>query len=154
MYMKKTFLEKQLFALVLIVVITIIFFTTFYSSASSQAKTIVEKFYSYEQEGNFSDSWQLFHPFMKDKFPKAAFIQDRAHVFIGHFGDESFEYEVGKVTELENWSAAKEQSPFKIAYKVEVTQFYQGKYGKFSFIQEVYVVKHKKDWTILWNYNK
>jgi hypothetical protein len=154
MWNRKPFYMKQFILLALIMVMVVTGVTSFKFYSSSQARSIVEKFYSYEQAGNFSDSWELFHPFMKKKFPKASCIQDRAHVFIGHFGAETFKYEVGNATKVENWRAAKDQPLFKRAYQFDVTQFYQGKYGKFSFKQEVYVVKHKEEWTIIWNYNK
>ncbi|WLR55450.1 hypothetical protein LC048_00015 [Mesobacillus subterraneus] len=124
-----------------------------FSSPSSEAKSVVDQFYTFEQDANFSASWNLFHPNMKEKFPKAAYIQDRTHVFMGHFGAETFSYEINEAEHLEEWRAAKGEKTFKTAYKFEVTQMYTGKYGKFSFIQEVYVVEQKKEWVILWNFN-
>ena len=124
-----------------------------FSSPSSEAKFVVDQFYAFEQEANFSASWNLFHPYMKEKFPKAAYIQDRSHVFIGHFGAETFSYEISEAEHLEGWRAAKGKKPFKSAYKFEVIQMYTGKYGKFSFLQQVYVVEKNKEWVILWNFN-
>lgn len=114
----------------------------------------VDQFYSYEQDGNFADSWKLFHPYMKKKFPKPSFIQDRSHVFIGHFGAETFSYDIGEPEEIEGWTMEKEQKPFKIVYKFQVRQNYKGKYGAFSFQQDVFVVEHKEQWVILWDYNE
>lgn len=124
-----------------------------FSSPSSEAKSVVEQFYAFEQDANFSASWGLFHPYMKEKFTKAAYIQDRTHVFMGHFGAETFSYEISEAEHIEGWRAAKGEKSFKSAYKFEVTQMYTGKYGKFSFIQEVYVVEQKKKLVILWNFN-
>ncbi|WP_102264497.1 hypothetical protein [Mesobacillus jeotgali] len=123
------------------------------SSPSSQAKAVVDQFYSYEQDANFSGSWKLLHPYMKEKFHKAAYIQDRSHVFIGHFGAETFSYEISEAEELKGWKAAKGEKPFDTAFRFEVTQRYTGKYGRFSFLQEVYVVEYKEDWVILWDFN-
>lgn len=120
---------------------------------SHQAVAAVEKFYDYEQKGSFSESWELFHPYMKQKFTKSAFIQDRAHVFIGHFGAETFTYEISEAEEFEKWKPDASQKTIKNGYKVIVTQSYNGRYGKFHFQQDVYVVKHKGEWTILWDYN-
>lgn len=89
---------------------------------------------------------------MKSKFPKAAFIQDRAHVFIGHFGTETFNFEISEAEKIEHWIVEKGQPEFKMAYKFIVTQKYNGKYGKFNFQQEVFTVKHKDEWLILWDY--
>lgn len=123
------------------------------TSPSQKAESVVYEFYTFEQNGNYSDSWKLLHPYMKKKFPKTAYIQDRAHVFIGHFGAETFSYEIGDSKKVEEWKPAKEEKSFRHAHKFIVTQDYQGKYGKFSFSQEVYVVKYKKGYVILWDYN-
>lgn len=64
---------------------------TFFSP-SHQAKSAVKEFYTLEQEGNFSESWNLFHSSMKKKWTKGAYIQDRAHVFLNHFGVDTFTY--------------------------------------------------------------
>jgi hypothetical protein len=123
-------------------------------SPAKSAETIVHDFYFYEQNGNFSDSWELLHPYMKEKFPKSVFIQDRAHVFIGHFGADTFTFEIGDVKEVQDWKPAKGEKPFKTAYRFVVKQDYAGKYGRFSFSQEVYVVEDKNRLVILWDYNK
>ena len=123
-------------------------------SADRHAKSVVTDFYAYEADGNFADSWALLHPFMKERFSKTAYIQDRAHVFIGHFGAETFTYTIGEAEEIEGWKMEKDRPPFGTAYKYQVTQNYQGKYGKFSFQQEVYVVETKENWQILWDYNQ
>lgn len=100
----------------LIIIRSVIFFP------ASQAKETVDNFYAYEQQGNFSDSWNLFHPFMKQKFTKAAFIQDRSHVFIGHFGVDTFTYTISKAEKFDNWKAREGQSIIKEGYKMIVTQ--------------------------------
>lgn len=138
---------------ILILVLIFIMLRGLLFSSSHQAVKIVEEFYSYEQEGNFSDSWNLFHPYMKQRFTKSAFIQDRAHVFIGHFGTETFTYEIGEAEKFDSWKPEDSQTVIKNGYKMLVTQKYNGKYGKFNFQQEVYVVKHKDKWVILWDYN-
>lgn len=138
---------------ILLVAFLLICLRIFLFSSSTQAEDIVEKFYQYEQKGNFSDSWELFHPYMKERFSKSLFIQDRAHVFIGHFGADTFSYEISKPVEFDKWKPENGQDNFKDGYKMVVTQKYSGKYGKFNFQQEVYVIKHKGKWTILWDYN-
>lgn len=154
--MRKKTNNTGILLLMLLLAGTIIFILgrLLFSSPSSEAKSVVEQFYAFEQDANFSGSWNLFHPYMKGKFTKAAYIQDRSHVFIGHFGAETFSYEISEVEELNRWKAAKGEKPFKSAYKFEVIQKFTGKYGRFSFFQEVYVVEHKKEWVILWNYNQ
>ncbi|TCN26702.1 hypothetical protein [Mesobacillus foraminis] len=123
-------------------------------SPDRQAEAAVEEFYTFEADGDFSDSWELLHPFMKEKFSKTAYIQDRTHVFIGHFGAETFTYDLSEGEEIDNWKMEEGRPPFKTAYKFLVTQSYEGKYGKFNFQQEVYVVRHQEQWSILWDYNQ
>lgn len=83
-------------------------------SPSKKAESLVNDFYSFEQDGKYSDSWDLFHPFMKEKFPKLAFIQDRAHVFNGHFGSETFSHSIGDPTEVKAGNQQTEQNLFKM----------------------------------------
>jgi hypothetical protein len=133
--------------------IAILFFLgSFLFSSSQRAENVVETFYSYEQEGNFNESWELFHPDMKKKFEQGSYIQDRAHVFIGHFGADSFTYTIEEQDEIKDWKMSEEAPSNKVAYHYLVTQKYKGKYGTFNFQQDVYVVNHKGDWVILWDY--
>lgn len=122
-------------------------------SPSYQSKKVVEAFYTHEQSGDFAASWELLHPFMKGRWGKAQFMADQFHVFVGHFGTETFKFTVGEESKVEDWKMAEELQAFDVAYKYNVIQTYKGKYGKFSFLQEVYVVKDEEEWRILWDYN-
>ncbi|WP_102776564.1 hypothetical protein [Alteribacillus bidgolensis] len=51
-------------------ILIIVLFFTFSRSPWEEAKETVELFYEYEQQGDFAQSWELFHPDMKDKFSK------------------------------------------------------------------------------------
>ncbi|HZG73366.1 MAG TPA: hypothetical protein VEY51_17660 [Chondromyces sp.] len=146
--------QGVIYFVLLLVVLPVVFLLigSFFSS-DYQVEQVVEEFYEYEQEGNFSDSWELLHPFMKEKFPKGPYIQDRAHVFIGHFGAETFQYTLEDAKKLEKWKPSKESKALDVVYRVVVTQSYKGKYGTFAFQQNVYVTKHEGEWVILWDYN-
>ncbi|PLS17812.1 hypothetical protein CVD28_08925 [Bacillus sp. M6-12] len=150
--------SKKRTPLIVITIIMVLFFSflfiRIFDSPEKLAKEMVDEFYSYEQEGNFAESWDLFHPLMKEKWNKTTYLQDRAHVFIGHFGTESFEYNIKEIGEVEDWQMDKDTPSFKKAYKFKVTQTYKGKYGKFSFEQEVYVINNKGKCQIVWNYNE
>ncbi|SDM36063.1 hypothetical protein SAMN05518871_10135 [Psychrobacillus sp. OK028] len=122
-------------------------------SPSYKAKKVVEAFYTYEQSADFADSWELLHPVMKERWSKTQFMTDRLHVFIGHFGTETFQFKIEEAKQIKNWKMAKETKPFDVVYKFNVIQTYKGKYGKFSFVQEVYVAKDDEEWRILWDYN-
>lgn len=151
--MRKKHRQKGIILAIFIMAVLFFLFNLITLSPSKQAESLVSKFYSFEQDGNYSESWKLLHPFIKEKFPKAAFIQDRAHVFNGHFGAETFAYEIEDATEVKGWKPAKGEKSYKKAYKFIVKQKYSGKYGKFHFSQEVYVVNYKKELVILWDYN-
>ena len=122
-------------------------------SQSYEPIDVVKAFYTYEQERNYSDSWELLHPIMKERWSKTDFMTDRLHVFVGHFGTDTFEFSVGEPEEISNWKMNKEAQLVDTVYKFNVVQTYRGKYGKFSFVQEVYVTKEEEEWRILWDYN-
>ncbi|WP_067729918.1 hypothetical protein [Oceanobacillus damuensis] len=140
-------------ASVIILCIIIFIFQWTLFSPKKQAQNIVNEFYSYEQEAAFTYSWELLHPFMKERWSKTAYITDRAHVFMGHFGTETFEFSIENLGKVDNWKMAEDSPALKDVYRFNVVQTYQGKYGKFHFSQVVYVVEAKDSWRILWDYN-
>lgn len=74
-------------------------------------------------------------------------------MFNGHFGADTFTYEVNDGEKLKDWRMMKEGQTFKAAYAFEVKQDYKGKYGHFMFVQYVYVGKEDGVWRIMWDYN-
>lgn len=122
-------------------------------SPSYKPINVVEAFYMYEQEGAFADSWELIHPLMKERWSKTQFVDDRSHVFIGHFDAETFQFSINDDGKMKDWKMTEEAEPFDVTYKFTVVQSYRGTYGKFSFLQEVYVVNDEGAWRILWDYN-
>ncbi|QGS69363.1 hypothetical protein CV093_16910 [Oceanobacillus sp. 143] len=66
---------------------------------------------------------------------------------------ETFEYTIEEIGKVDEWKMAKDLPTLKEVYKFYVIQSYKGKYGKFSFSQEVYVVNTEDSWQILWDYN-
>jgi hypothetical protein len=142
--------------IILIVSILAIFLSMKFAffSPSNQAKEKVDEFYGYEADGDFANSWNLFHSLMKEKFSKGNYIQDRAHVFMNHFGVETFTYTIGKPEEVKKWKMSNAGPLLKNVYKVLVTQTYKGKYGNFDLKQEVFVAKEKGEWRIMWDYNQ
>ncbi|MGJ9459602.1 hypothetical protein [Oceanobacillus sp. CF4.6] len=133
----------------IVVGIVIFVFQLTWISPSQQAKNVVNEFYGYEQEAAFTASWELLHPLMQERWSKTAYITDRAHVFMGHFGVETFEFAIEEVGEIETWKMAEDSPSLKEVYLFNVTQSYHGKYGKFHFSQVVYVVNTKDTWKIL-----
>ncbi len=112
------------FVLTAILLINILF-----ALPDQHAINAVDLFYSYEQQGEFSSSWGMFHPWMKQKFSNGHYIQDRAHVFMNHFGVETFSYSLSEPEELKNWKPLKDGPSFKKIYKVTVTQTLKANMG-------------------------
>lgn len=139
--------------ILVIAVVSLLLKWAFFSSGG-KAEDVVDEFYQYEAKGDFSKSWALFHSSMKEKFSKGNYIQDRAHVFMNHFGVETFTYTLGKPEKLGKWKMSKTGPDMLDVYKVPVTQTYKGKYGNFDLQQEVFVVKEKDEWRIIWDYNQ
>ncbi|MDQ6600564.1 hypothetical protein E2K98_27760 [Bacillus salipaludis] len=125
-----------------------------FSSEDSQVKGVVEDFYHYEQDSDFAGSWGLFHSSMKEKFNKSNYIQTRAHVFMNDFGVDTFTYKVGSPEELGKWQMSQKGPSFQHVYKVPVVQSFKGKFGNFDIHQNVFVLKEKGEWRIVWDYAK
>lgn len=125
-----------------------------FSLGRGSPEDTVRQFYEFEQSGDFGDSWQLLHPLMQERFDRAAYVQDRAHVFIGHFGAETFSFDIREEKKRKNWKMVKDGKTFETVYEFQVEKNYHGKYGHFLFVQYVYVVRVNKEWRILWDYKK
>ncbi|SDN95375.1 hypothetical protein [Bacillus sp. OK048] len=156
MYRKTALIKRILMGMALLVCIVIVLFLirSAMFSPDKQAVAVVEEFYRFEQEGEFSASWQLFHSNMKERFSKGSYIQDRAHVFMNHFGVDTFEFSMSEPEQVKQWKMSKTAPAMKNVYKILVTQTYKGKYGNFDLEQEVFVVKEKEKWRVVWDYNQ
>lgn len=154
---RRSALPKGLFIgifLIAVFLVAFLFIKGSFFSPSKKAEEVVEEFYRYEQEGDFSSSWALFHLAMKERFSKGHYIQDRAHVFMNHFGVETFTYTLSKPEKVDNWKMSKKGPDMKNVYKFLVTQTYKGKYGNFDLKQEVIAVEEKGKWKIAWDYKQ
>ncbi|WP_010532055.1 hypothetical protein [Lentibacillus jeotgali] len=129
-------------------------FLFLHQSNEQQAAEAASAFYAYEQDGNFSDSWEMFHPLMKEKFDKIDYLQDRAHVFMDHFGVDTFSFSVGETTEIEDWAFENDADTIDTVYQVPVIQVFKGRYGNFTITQNVFVTDVEGEWKVLWNYKK
>ncbi|TFJ94228.1 hypothetical protein [Lentibacillus salicampi] len=145
---------RQIVLILVVVFAGAALFLLFHKSAEDEAADAVAAFYAYEQESDFSDSWEMFHPLMKEKFDKIDYIQDRSHVFMDHFGVTTFTYTIGETTEMKEWSIENNAEPIEVVYQVPVTQTFKGEYGNFSLMQNVYVTEIDDEWKILWDYKK
>ncbi|WP_219835820.1 hypothetical protein [Paenibacillus sp. R14(2021)] len=121
-------------------------------SDAEQALEAVEKFYHYEQTGDFGSSWELFHPVMQQRFDKAAYIQKRAHILLQDFGVTTFQLHVSAAKRLTDWRMSAEAQPIPTVYEVEVTQTFQSPYGNFSLQQPCFAALADGHWKLLWSY--
>ncbi|WP_409295897.1 hypothetical protein V1498_20490 [Peribacillus sp. SCS-26] len=142
-----------LLIIALAVILLLLFYIRVLLSPGHAAESVVDDFYHYEARGDYGNSWALLHPSMKERWPKGVFMQDRVHVFIGHFGADTFDYSIEGGDKLRKWRAAPGLT-LKSVYEFQVTQRYKGKYGTFRFVQDVYAVKEKGEWRVLWDYKE
>lgn len=124
----------------------------FRADTPDEAAAVAEEFYKYEQTGDFGSSWELFHPLMKERFPKSAYVQNRAHIFMQHFGVETFELEMEQPEREFDVTVVDGVKPFSEAYRIRVTQKYSGTFGQFDIVQTCYLVEDGDEWTLLWYY--
>ncbi|WP_173915480.1 hypothetical protein [Halobacillus sp. Marseille-Q1614] len=148
------FKTKGFLIIILIIISLVVILASLYMLPSQSARRAVGNFYEYEQEGEFSESWELFHPLMKEKFDKGHYLQDRAHVFMNHFGVTTFTFSLEGTDKVKKWSMEEGSHTFKLAYSTTVSQTFKGKYGTFHIQQEVFAVREKGEWKLLWDYNK
>ncbi|WP_100010286.1 hypothetical protein [Lentibacillus sediminis] len=132
-------------------VVAVVYF--FFLSSERQAVSAVESFYTYEQENQFADSWELFHPLMQERFSKPTYIQDRPHIIMSHFGVETFTYTIEEVQKVQNWQMEADAEPIEEAYRMTVYQDFKGTYGNFTIVQHVYAAEADGEWSVLWDYS-
>lgn len=113
---------------------------------------VVAAFYQYEQEGDFGSAWELFHPVMQERFSKNAYVTERSHIYMSHYGVETFSFVLGKEEDVQNWKMAKDTEEFAYATRVEVEQTFKSKFGIFKVIQDIYVVEEDDGWRIVWEF--
>lgn len=145
--------QKQLLVLFGIAIILILLFRVFFLM-NNEPEELVEEFYSLEADGEFGQSWELFHSAMKKQFPnKSVYIQARAHVFMQDMEDETFKFEIGDSKKRKEWKMGRGSKTFKDVYEIPITLNYQSRFGKFAIEQNCFVVKEKGEWKLLWDYN-
>ncbi|RLL46760.1 hypothetical protein D8M04_06030 [Oceanobacillus piezotolerans] len=153
--MKQRNSNKILLLIIFLSAVTLLIFilSSLFFSEKRQAEQAVDQFYEYEQNGLFSESWEMFHPLMQDKFPKGEYLEDRPHVFFNHFGVSTFSYSINEISKVEDWYMEEGSTVIPVAYKVSISQRFKSKYGNFSIYQSVYATEVDGEWRILWNYH-
>ncbi|UOQ48397.1 hypothetical protein MUN88_20575 [Gracilibacillus caseinilyticus] len=139
----------------LIIVLALIVYGIMYLfSEERQVVQVAEQFYEYEQDGDFGNSWELFHSSMKKRFNKGTYMEDRAHVFLNHFGVDSFDFSLGDPTEIKNFEIAEDPTVEYTVYRIDVTCMYDSKYGYLEIKQPVILIEEESEWKVLWDYNQ
>ncbi|GAE91962.1 hypothetical protein JCM21714_934 [Gracilibacillus boraciitolerans JCM 21714] len=153
-YYKKRNSKTLLFLIAgIIFILMMIYFISQLFSTENKVINLVDTFYQYEQQGgDFSNSWELFHSLMKDKFNKNSYVQDRSHVFLEHFGVETFKFSVSEPEKIKNYQVDEERAIPQVAYLLNVTYFYESKYGYLEIHQPVIVLEEDEEWKIIWQY--
>ncbi|MBW7452518.1 hypothetical protein ACFOLF_10545 [Paenibacillus sepulcri] len=126
----------------------------FSPSEESKALAAVEQFYKYEQVGDFGSAWELFHPFMQQRFAKSEYIQKRAHIILQDFGVKTFEFHTGTPKHITDWRMSEDADPIAEVYEIDVTEVFHSPYGNFQIVQPTYAAYHSGQWTLLWSYRK
>jgi hypothetical protein len=121
-------------------------------TSSNPPSLAVDQFYRYEQRGDYGSAWELFHPMMKQKFTKEAYIQQRAHLFMEHLGAATFSFELGQAASLSTWQFGKQT--LRDIYQIPVTQTFHTTFGDFTITQNAFVIKEKDQWQLLWPFSK
>jgi hypothetical protein len=114
---------------------------------------VIKEFYEYESNGDFGNSWELFHSQMKKKFGKSSYIQTKNHVFMGHMGVDTFEVDVGKIEKIKKFPFSSDGPVFKNVRSAKVDMHFKSQFGVMTISQLCYVAQEKGEWKILWNYD-
>lgn len=96
---------------------------------SRQAKHVVEGLYEYEQTGDYSNSWELLHTSMKERFPKGGNIHRIESIYLWGIlalMPLSLKSVIKENSSIGNDKRKQEQNSVN---EIKVTQSYEGKYG-------------------------
>ncbi|MDG5473035.1 hypothetical protein P6709_14880 [Jeotgalibacillus sp. ET6] len=130
----------------------IILIVLFFPSEKDQVIEAAEEFYTLEQQGEASSSWDYLHPDLQKRFSKDQYIIDRSALLNEHFQSDSFSYSLGSPEKIDSWQMTNEATPLPV-YQVEATIRYNSVYGKMEMVQYLYITELNEEWKILWDYN-
>lgn len=154
---RRNTLLKLVSTLIVIGLVVLLFFSVrgaLQSSKEEEAVSVVNEFYTYEQEGDFGSSWELFHSQMKEKYKKPDYVQTRAHVFMQHFGTNTFKYELSKPERNYDIQLVEGKETLGEVFMITVSQTYYSSFGNFKIVQPVYVTEESGEWRLLWSFQK
>jgi hypothetical protein len=138
---------------IVLAVLIILFVSVLGNGGGESPEQVIEEFYEYEQNGDFGNSWKMFHSEMKKKFGKSSYIQTKNHVFLGHMGVDTFEVKVGEIEKITKFPFSKDGPTFKDVRSAKVDLLFDSQFGVLTISQICYVAQEKGEWKILWNYD-
>jgi hypothetical protein len=141
-----------LIIMIVLIVLVIMFIRILPSFGEQDPIDVVEEFYQYEQEGDFGSAWELFHPNMQERFSKNAYVTERSHIYMSHYGVETFSFKLAEAEEVQNWKMSSDSEKFANAYRIEAEQTFKSKFGTFKVVQDIYVVKVEEEWMVVWEF--
>lgn len=140
--------------MIIVIVLLVVSVRLISGFGKSEPEDVVSSFYHDEQEGDFGSAWELFHPVMQERFSKNAYVTERSHIYMSHYGVSTFQYKILEEEEVQNWKMAKDQDAFEAAYRFTVELQFKSKFGTFTVLQDVYTVQHDdEEWKIVWDFN-
>lgn len=139
--------------LVLVLVVVLLMIQLWGASDARKAKAVVSQFYAHEHNGEYGSSWELFHPRMKQLYPKEAYIQARTQV-MQQLGAHNITFEISDGKRQATWRMTEETDPVSNAYRMEVTQQMNTVFGRLEIRQEVFAAKESGQWTLLWPFGE
>lgn len=122
--------------------------------SSMTPQEVVVQFYQYEKAGDFGSSWELFHSLVKEKFNKNDYIQRRANTFMEDFGVETFDFTLGDAITEGSWKMSPLSPVLTNVTRIPVTLLYHSRFGDFKLMQDVFVVKEKEQYRVLWSFSR
>ncbi|WP_377887604.1 hypothetical protein [Alkalihalobacillus sp. R86527] len=119
----------------------------------ARAVGAVKEFYRYEQKGEYTQSWKLFHSEMRNRFSDEQYSKLRAQFLTQDTFAKAYTFKVSKIKTKKNWKTPGSGQILTKVYVTTVTQTFNNDFGKFNIVQEVIVAKEDGKYRILWNYN-
>ena len=128
--------------------------SSFGTSRETELQETVDAFYAAEQQGDFGSAWELFHSDMHKRFSKESYIETRAHVFLNHFGVQTFQYTLEEPELVGEWRMDENSSKLVHVYKINVRSIFESPiFGRFVLSQNSFLAQESERWRLLWDYN-
>lgn len=141
-------------AIVLLVLTVVLLLSNLWGGSDARkAKAVVTQFFAHEHSGDFGSSWELFHPRMKELYPKEAYMQAKTNV-MQQLGARNMTFEISEKKRQASWRMEAEGDPLANVYRIQVVQRMDTVFGMLEIRQHVFVAKESGEWTLLWPFGE